>query len=138
MAQEFQTGLAPRLSKAYFFIRDGINAGVCPSYREIADHLGLKGRSATNRIVALLVERGYIHSPEGRSRAITLVDRDRDCTVDMMTNRMEIAGKQIKLIEGNMTSLLNIILTKTADKTLASMARILVSQMADFRREMEL
>lgn len=138
MAQEFQTGLTPRLSKAYFFIRDGINAGVCPSYREIADHLGLKGRSATNRIVALLVERGYIHSPEGRSRAITLVDRDRDSTLELVINRMDIAGKHIKLIESNAAMILNHVLTKTSDKTLASMSRLMINHVADFRREMEL
>ena len=47
--------------------------GVCPSYQEISDIVGLKSKGRVNAIVRQLEERGYIRRMEGRARAMEVI-----------------------------------------------------------------
>ena len=57
------------------FLRAQIGAtGVCPSYDEIKDHLGLATKSCVNRLVKQLEERRLIRRMPGRARSIEVID----------------------------------------------------------------
>jgi SOS-response transcriptional repressor LexA len=68
------TGLTQQQARALTYLRDftAMN-GYCPSYAEIAKHVGLKGKSGVARLVNELEERGNIRRLPGRARAIEVI-----------------------------------------------------------------
>jgi repressor LexA len=67
-------GLTHKQRDCLAFIEDySFLYGICPSYREIRDALGLKSTSGSARLVAALEERGHIRRLPGKARAIELV-----------------------------------------------------------------
>lgn len=66
-------GLTERQRDCLVFIRDFVSAnGFSPSFEEIREALGLASRSGVHRLVHDLEERGYVHCPGGKSRALSL------------------------------------------------------------------
>lgn len=58
------------------FVRDYAAAydGATPSYREIADALGLHSKSRVSALVDRLVERGYLHRIPRQARSLEVID----------------------------------------------------------------
>lgn len=46
--------------------------GVSPSYREIADHLGIGGRGTVSRLIDSVVERGALLRVPGKARTLSI------------------------------------------------------------------
>lgn len=67
--------LTPRQAKVLAFLRERIAAtGVGPSFVEIAEHLGIRSKSAVWVLMDALEQRGAIRRPEGRrARAVQIV-----------------------------------------------------------------
>lgn len=66
--------LTPKQNEALSFIGKSIAAnGHCPSYREIADALGLVSISGVYRLVSGLEERGFIARLPRRARSIQII-----------------------------------------------------------------
>jgi len=64
-------GMTEAQRRGLLFIQGFIDErGYSPSYKEIADGLGLKAKSGAFRIVAALCERGYLSTIPNRSRAL--------------------------------------------------------------------
>lgn len=64
-----------RQAQLLTFIRERIAATeVCPSYEEVADHLGLASRSGVYELIRRLEEQGRIRRLPDRARAIEVVD----------------------------------------------------------------
>lgn len=71
-------GMTPQQAKALAYIRDYIaDLGISPSFREIADHLGLVSAAGPHRIVNGLAARGHLRHISGSARSITLVEQTR-------------------------------------------------------------
>lgn len=72
------SGLTKRQSEAYDFISGYCSRhGHSPSYTEIADALGLAGRSAISRLVDGLEQRGWITKISHAPRSIIIVHEAR-------------------------------------------------------------
>lgn len=52
--------------------------GVSPSYAEISEALGIRGKSGVARLVSALAERGYVRHLPHRARAIEVIRRPAD------------------------------------------------------------
>ena len=66
-------GLTPRQAAVLaFFGRTWSQLGHSPSYDDVCAEFGFTTRSNAHRLVYLLVQRGYLTSPRGRSRAARL------------------------------------------------------------------
>lgn len=52
------------------------SGGVCPTQREIATEIGLKGVVQINRIVNALIERGFLRRLARKARALEVIKRD--------------------------------------------------------------
>lgn len=71
-------GLTPRQQDMLVFLRAyRMRTGVCPTFAEIADGLGMKSRGAILRLLRGLEERGHIRRLRGKSRAIEIIDHNR-------------------------------------------------------------
>lgn len=58
------------------FIQDTIDEeGVAPSYDEMTEHSGLKGRATVHRAVQILKEKGFIDILAKRHRAVEVIRR---------------------------------------------------------------
>lgn len=69
-------GTTPQMQKALDFIEGYIaSKGYSPSYREIADALGLRSPSGAYRLVEGLSERGKVSILPRKSRSISVVER---------------------------------------------------------------
>ena len=68
-------GLTARQHELLEFITRYIRAhhGVCPSYTEMMDALGLRSKSGVNRLIEGLVERGHVRKALGKTRSLVLV-----------------------------------------------------------------
>jgi SOS-response transcriptional repressor LexA len=67
-------GLTPVMQNAVaFMIQQKDQAGVYPSYQEIADHIGLKSKSRVCAIMYSLEERGAVRRMPGRARGYEVV-----------------------------------------------------------------
>src|SRR5271168_4697033 len=56
------------------FINQRLNAtGVCPSFEEMKDALGLKSKSGIHRLISGLEERGFLKRLPHRARALEVV-----------------------------------------------------------------
>lgn len=68
----------PRQEQALAFIRSHIaERGHCPSYGEIAEHIGVRSRSNVNRLMVGLEDRGLIRRQPRRARCIQIVSPAR-------------------------------------------------------------
>lgn len=68
-------GLTRKQSNCLAFIKRHIaDAGVPPSFQEIADHMDLRSKSGVHRIIMALEERGLIRRLRHRARAIEVID----------------------------------------------------------------
>src|SRR5271156_1371074 len=64
------------------FINQRLNAsGVCPSFDEMKDALGLKSKSGIHRLISGLEERGFIRRLAHRARALEGVRLPEDTAV---------------------------------------------------------
>lgn len=69
-------GTTPQMQKALDFIAGYIALkGYSPSYRDIADGLGLKSTNGAHRLVDSLRERGLVSILPRKSRSISIVER---------------------------------------------------------------
>jgi SOS-response transcriptional repressor LexA len=91
-------GLTKRQSMTLDFIRAfDRQHGYAPSYREIADAIGLKGRSGVHRLIVALEERGFItRGTPYRARSIGINDpaateRERCAEIATRFGRPDIA-----------------------------------------------
>ena len=67
-------GLTPVMQNTIaFMIQQKDQAGVYPSYQEIADHIGVKSKSRICAIMSCLEERGAVRRIPGRARAYEVV-----------------------------------------------------------------
>lgn len=67
-------GLTPVQNNCMSLIRQRMNdTGIAPSFREIADHLGLRSVSGVHRIMDGLEDRGMIRRLPRQARAIEIV-----------------------------------------------------------------
>lgn len=67
------SGITPAQHRALTFIRQYVATnGYSPTYREIAEGLGLQSAGSAHRVVHLLVERGTITLLPNRARSIEL------------------------------------------------------------------
>jgi SOS-response transcriptional repressor LexA len=57
-------------------------SGVCPSYREMADELGLASAGSLHRTMQRLEERGYIRRLANRARAIEICEPKRSISLN--------------------------------------------------------
>lgn len=70
-------GMTAKQRALFEFITDYSEAhGICPSFEEMKDHLGLRSKSGVHRMVVALEERGLIIRMPNRARAIGLVERE--------------------------------------------------------------
>lgn len=67
--------MTPKQAQLLVFIERCIleGSGVCPSYDEMAAHLGLKAKSGIHRMLTRLEERGYIRRRFATARSIVIV-----------------------------------------------------------------
>ncbi|WP_454629616.1 LexA family protein [Bradyrhizobium cenepequi] len=66
-------GLTAIQSRCLVFVRDQIaESGVSPSYREIADHLGIKSKGQVSKIVDDLAEHGALVRIRNKARTLAL------------------------------------------------------------------
>lgn len=73
--------LTVQQKRAYDFVRARIanSGGVGPTHQEIADHLGLKSKSGTHRIIRALEAKGYIKTFRLRARSMEILNTARPC-----------------------------------------------------------
>lgn len=65
--------------KAFEFIKEYMSKNEdAPSYREIADHLGLKSVSSVQHIIHGLRERNWIDFKDTLSRSITIIEEEKN------------------------------------------------------------
>src|SRR5260221_8803274 len=70
------------------FINQRLNAtGVCPSFDEMKDALGLKSKSGIHRLISGLEERGFIRRLPHRARALEVVRLPEDTAIAGMRGR---------------------------------------------------
>lgn len=75
-------GLTPRQTDVLAYLRAySAEHGFFPSYREIADALGIKAVSTAWLIVQQLIDRGYVRRLPRRERALELVDPTPDLSL---------------------------------------------------------
>jgi repressor LexA len=66
--------LTPKQHEALTFIADRQRAtGVCPTYEEIAKHLGIASKSGVSRLVDCLCDRGFLRRLSYRQRALEVI-----------------------------------------------------------------
>ncbi|PDT77225.1 hypothetical protein [Bradyrhizobium sp. C9] len=66
-------GLTNVQAQCVEFVRHRIDAcGASPSYREIADHLGIRGRGTISHLIDSIVERGALMREPGKARTLSL------------------------------------------------------------------
>lgn len=69
--------LTPMQSRTLEYLRARLSTSeVCPSYAEIAAHLGLKAKSNIPKLLKRREERGFIERFPRRARAIRLISRN--------------------------------------------------------------
>ena len=69
-------GLTPTQAVCLSAIREYVaHNGVSPTLQELADALGLAGRSGVHRVLRGLVERGHVRIVPGKARGIELVEQ---------------------------------------------------------------
>ena len=78
-------GLTARGNELLVFIAGYQHArhGVSPSYREMADALGLRGKHTVHYLITRLVERGRIRRIKYRARAIEILEGPSIPLIDM-------------------------------------------------------
>lgn len=68
--------LTLRQKRVLDFIKAKVSAGgIAPSFQEIADHMGVKSKSAIYNALAILEHKGFVRRLRGRARAIEVIDR---------------------------------------------------------------
>ena len=68
-------GITNRQSQVLEFLRQRINEGLPPTFREIADHFGIKSTNGVHSILVALEKKGYIHKQSNRARGFSLTER---------------------------------------------------------------
>src|SRR5260221_14229283 len=64
------------------FINQRLNAtGVCPSFEEMKEALGLKSKSGIHRLISGLEERGFIRRLPHRARALEVMKRPEEMSI---------------------------------------------------------
>lgn len=67
-------GLTERQREVLEFLRDKINDGFPPTFREIAEHFGIKSTNGVHSILVALEKKGYIRKLNNRSRGFALTE----------------------------------------------------------------
>lgn len=64
--------------QVYDFIKTRIDetGGVCPTFSEIGQHVGLKSKSGVHRILTQLETKGFIVRMKVRKQAIAIVEKN--------------------------------------------------------------
>ncbi|MGY3482284.1 SOS-response transcriptional repressor LexA [Bradyrhizobium sp. USDA 4011] len=67
------TGLTSVQAQCVEFVGHHIEQfGASPSYREIADHLGIRGRGTISHLIDSIVERGALLREPGKARTLSI------------------------------------------------------------------
>lgn len=68
------TGLTPLMLRLLEYVQDEIErTGICPTYKEIARAIGVSSPGNVNRLVGLLIERGYMTKINATARSLTIL-----------------------------------------------------------------
>jgi len=89
--------LTKQQAKLLAFIKQSLHdrAGVCPSFQEMADGIGIKSKSGIHPMMKALEERGYISRPaQVKWRCITVHDRDGLGAYSIAELKAELAYRQ--------------------------------------------
>src|SRR5689334_23884318 len=82
-------------------------SGICPSFDEMKEALGLKSKSGVHRLITGLEERGFIRRLPHRARALDVVRLPEDQSAEAKPARPVAAGEDrsdgLKLIRGVFT-----------------------------------
>lgn len=96
------SGLTVKQAACLTFIADFSDEhGFSPSYREIADFLGLVSVSGVHRRIAAMVERGYLRTLPGHARSLEVVKRPKPNAVTLntlSTSTLEGMQREIRVI----------------------------------------
>lgn len=66
--------MTPQQKRLYDIIKAELDAsGVCPSYEEMRERLGIKAKSGIHRLINELENRGHVHRLPNRARSIEIV-----------------------------------------------------------------
>lgn len=87
--------MTPNQHKVFHFIRDRIaETGICPSYDEIGERLGVASKSVAYRVVEALIRDGYlVRGATGAARSLRLADADlRDVPTSALIAELERRG----------------------------------------------
>lgn len=87
--------MTPAQNTAFNFIRERITAtGVCPSYVEISEVLGVASKSVAYRVVDALIREGYlVRGSAGCARSLRLVETElRDVPTAALVAELERRG----------------------------------------------
>ena len=96
--------LTKKQSEVLEFIREHLNEnGYAPSYREIADHLGLSSPATVHGHVQMLLEKGLITNGEdGEARSIELVgESPSESSIMLPLLGLITAGEPIEAVQDN-------------------------------------
>lgn len=73
------------------YLTKRLNEGVCPSYDEMAQALGLASKSSAHRLVTALETRGHVRRLRDRARSIEIIGEHNSIPVDAATYRNALA-----------------------------------------------
>lgn len=87
------------------FIRDYTkqSKGVCPSYQEMMEQIGLSSKSGVHRLIIALEERGRIRRMANRARTIEVIPEQEPPAISLFSSRAliaELARRGIKNRKG--------------------------------------
>jgi repressor LexA len=95
--------LSPKQEIILRFIRSQIaSLGYAPTFREIADHMGIGSTNAVNDHLRAIERKGHIRRVTGTCRAITLVELDHSTPQAPLEAKLRVALSryQIVAVEG--------------------------------------
>lgn len=69
--------------------------GICPSYDEMKDGIGLSSKSSVHRLIIALEERGFIRRLKDRARSVEIISRP-DGAVARRQNETDVIYGQIR------------------------------------------
>ena len=95
--------------------------GVCPSYQEISDELGLNSKGRVWQIISGLVERGYLGRATARSRALTVLRKPDDGAWIRDDDLLRMTREMLRgaIVMGEYTETLDVRLDRSLWETLS-------------------
>lgn len=73
-----------------------LKEGVCPSYEEMRDHLGLHSKSGIHRMVSALEERHFIRKLPNKARALEILALPQEKYIKPSKNQIKSSAPRLK------------------------------------------